>query len=39
LGDYFRLEQTKEGLRFNDAEEKETDREKFENERMDKLSI
>lgn len=39
IGDYFRLEQTKEGLRFNDAEEKERDRNKSENERMDKPSI
>lgn len=38
FGDYFRLEQTKEGLRLNDAEEKETDTKKSENEHTDKLS-
>lgn len=38
-GDYFRLEQTKEDLRFNDAEGEERDTERTEKNCMDELSI
>lgn len=38
-GDYFRLEQTKEGLRFNDAKREEREKEKTGKHCMEELSI
>lgn len=37
--DYFRLEQTKEGLRFNNAEKEERDKEESEKKHINKLFI